>query len=247
MEIYIEQLEEGFVAPNHKRKVCKLVKSLYGLKQAPKQWHEKFDKIMIENDFRINECDKCVYVKGTEKGYVIVCLYVDDMLIIRSNNEFIKATKKMLTSKFEMKDMGVADVILEVLPLYPVRLFVKRLSAPLRDKFSLKNSESNSRIGSLLLLSKTRTAQTIRGANLYLTASGEEAAAKGVHEHNFAPVAAVGSVRFYPKDKLAFAVVDGEPVAGEEEGSLEDGEMGLLLVYKPIVHNYSTRHFLFTR
>ncbi|KAK3019779.1 hypothetical protein RJ639_003766 [Escallonia herrerae] len=64
MEIYIEQ-PEGFVAPNHKKKVCKLVKSLYGLKQAPKQWHEKFDKAMIENSFRINECDKCVYVKGT--------------------------------------------------------------------------------------------------------------------------------------------------------------------------------------
>ncbi|KAK3036156.1 hypothetical protein RJ639_029893 [Escallonia herrerae] len=112
MEIYIEQ-PEGFVAPNHKRNVCKLVKSLYGLKQAPKQWHEKFDKVMIENGFRINECDKYVYVKGTEKGYVIFCLYVDDMLIIRSNNEFIKDTKKMLTSKFEMKDMGVADVILD--------------------------------------------------------------------------------------------------------------------------------------
>ncbi|KAK3036736.1 hypothetical protein RJ639_029701 [Escallonia herrerae] len=39
-EIYMEQLE-GFVAPDHKRNVCKLVKSLYGLKQAPKQWHEK--------------------------------------------------------------------------------------------------------------------------------------------------------------------------------------------------------------
>ncbi|KAK3040689.1 hypothetical protein RJ639_028385 [Escallonia herrerae] len=114
-KIYIEQ-PEGFVAPNHKRKVCKLVKSLYRLKQALKQWHEKFDRVMIENGFRINECDKCVYVKGMEKGHVIVCLYVDDMLIIGSNNEFIKATKKMLTSKFEMKDMGVADVILEGFP-----------------------------------------------------------------------------------------------------------------------------------
>ncbi|KAK3030753.1 hypothetical protein RJ639_036557 [Escallonia herrerae] len=65
-EIYIEQ-PEGSVAPNHKRMVCKLVKSFYGLKQTPKQWHEKFDKVMIENGFRINECDKCVNVKGTEK------------------------------------------------------------------------------------------------------------------------------------------------------------------------------------
>ena len=45
--------------------MCRLVKSLYGLKQAPKQWHEKFDNAMMSNGFRINECDKCVYIKDT--------------------------------------------------------------------------------------------------------------------------------------------------------------------------------------
>ena len=54
-EIYMEQLE-GFIAPGQEKKVCKLVKSLYWLKQAPKQWHEKFDNIMMSNDFKINEC-----------------------------------------------------------------------------------------------------------------------------------------------------------------------------------------------
>jgi hypothetical protein len=34
-EIYMHQTE-GFVMPNHERKVCKLIKSLYGFKQAPK-------------------------------------------------------------------------------------------------------------------------------------------------------------------------------------------------------------------
>ena len=77
---------EGFSVPRKEKKVCILVKSLYGLKQAPKQWHEKFDKAMMSNGFKNNECDKCVYNKNTNKGYVIVCLYVDDMLIINSNN-----------------------------------------------------------------------------------------------------------------------------------------------------------------
>ena len=40
-----------------------------------------------------------------------MCLYVDDMLIIGSNNDVIKATKKMLTNYFDMKDM---DVILGI-------------------------------------------------------------------------------------------------------------------------------------
>ena len=46
---------------------------------------------MMSNGFRINECDKCVYIKDTTNGYVIVCLCVDDMLIIGSNNDIIKA------------------------------------------------------------------------------------------------------------------------------------------------------------
>ena len=93
-EIYMTQ-PEGFVAPGQEHKVCKLVKSLYGLKQAPKQWHEKFDSTMKEGGFQINECDKCVYTKTTDNGYVILCLYVDDMLIIGSNDQIYKSHVKL--------------------------------------------------------------------------------------------------------------------------------------------------------
>ncbi|GKE68973.1 retrotransposon protein, putative, ty1-copia subclass, partial [Tanacetum coccineum] len=57
------------------------IKIIRSLKQAPKQWHQKFDHTMLESGFKINECDKCVYVKDTSAGYVILCLYVDDMLM----------------------------------------------------------------------------------------------------------------------------------------------------------------------
>ena len=69
---------------------------------------------MVANGFRINECDKCVYVKNTESDYVILCLYVDDMLIVGSDDDIIKSTKRMLNSSFDMKDMGLADVILGI-------------------------------------------------------------------------------------------------------------------------------------
>ena len=69
---------------------------------------------MMTNGFKINECDKCVYVKNTERGFVIICLYVDDILIMGSNNEIIKTTKEMFNNKFDMKDLGVADVILGI-------------------------------------------------------------------------------------------------------------------------------------
>ena len=65
---------------------------------------------MTSNEFRINVCDKCVYIKDTKNDYVLMCLYVDDMLIIVSN--IIKSTRRRLTSEFNLKDFGVADVIL---------------------------------------------------------------------------------------------------------------------------------------
>ena len=68
----------------------------------------------MSNGFTINEYDICVYVKNTNNGYVIVCLYVDDMLILGSNNYIITTIKKMLFSKFNMKDLGVVDVILGI-------------------------------------------------------------------------------------------------------------------------------------
>ena len=80
-EIYMEQ-PDGFIVPGQEKKVYSLVKSFYRLKQAPKHWYEKFDNAMMSNGFRINECDKCVFIKDIASGYVIMCLYVDDMLII---------------------------------------------------------------------------------------------------------------------------------------------------------------------
>ena len=69
---------------------------------------------MISNGFKINECDKYIYVKDTNDGYVILCLYVDDMLIMGSNDKMINSTKKTLNSKFDMKDIGLADIILGI-------------------------------------------------------------------------------------------------------------------------------------
>ena len=62
-EIYMDQ-PKGFVVAGQKSKVCKLTRSLYGLKQAPKQCLAKFDSCMIENGYKSNECDKCIYSKS---------------------------------------------------------------------------------------------------------------------------------------------------------------------------------------
>jgi len=91
----------GFVEPGKEKKVFKLVKSLYGLKQTPKQWDEKFDQVVLSYGFQINNNDKCVYMKQfDDSGCVILCLYVDDILIFSSNMQFINDVKCFLSRNF---------------------------------------------------------------------------------------------------------------------------------------------------
>ncbi|CAM8881868.1 unnamed protein product [Rhodiola kirilowii] len=106
---------EGFIMPGNENKVCKLIKSLYGLKQAPKQWHQKFDEVILSSGFKLNQADKCIYSKFDNSGNgVIICLCVDDMLIFGTDQKRVDLAKEFLSSNFSMKDMGEANVILGI-------------------------------------------------------------------------------------------------------------------------------------
>ena len=62
----------------------------------------------------MNEADKCVYYHFGGGQGVIMCLYVDNILIFGTNLNVIEEVKSFLSQCFEMKDMGVADVILNI-------------------------------------------------------------------------------------------------------------------------------------
>jgi len=64
--------------------------------------------------FKVNESDKCIYYKIEGRLCIIICLYVDDMLIFGSNLHIINDVKSMLNANFDMKDLGEADVILGI-------------------------------------------------------------------------------------------------------------------------------------
>ena len=60
------------------------------------------------------EEDHCVYLKLSNNNFIIVSLYVDDILIAGNSKEMIDTTKRWLSSNFEMKDMGEANYVLGV-------------------------------------------------------------------------------------------------------------------------------------
>ncbi|RDX74745.1 hypothetical protein CR513_45467, partial [Mucuna pruriens] len=74
---------DGFQISGKEDYVCRLKKSLYGLKQAPRQWYKKFESVMCEQGYKKTTSDHCVFVrKFFDDDFVILLLYVDDMLIV---------------------------------------------------------------------------------------------------------------------------------------------------------------------
>lgn len=110
-EIYMDQ-PEGFKVPGKENHVCKLKRSLYGLKQSPRQWYKRFDSFMLAHGFKRSNYDSCVYIKFVNGSAVYLLLYVDDMLIAAKSKEHIATLKKLLSSEFDMKDLGAAKKIL---------------------------------------------------------------------------------------------------------------------------------------
>jgi hypothetical protein len=68
---------------------------------------------MTEQYYSRCHSDHCVYFKRIENGsYIILLLYVDDILVARSNMQDINVLKKKFSNAFAMKGLGVAKKIL---------------------------------------------------------------------------------------------------------------------------------------
>ena len=62
--------------------------------------------------FKRCETDHCCYVKFFDNSYIILLLYVDNMLIAGSSIEEINNLKKQLSKQFAMKNLGATKQIL---------------------------------------------------------------------------------------------------------------------------------------
>jgi len=111
--IYMVQ-PENFESHDSKHLVCRLKKSLYGLKQTSRQWYWKFDDIVSSFGFKENIVDQCIYLKVSGSKFIILVLYVDDILLASSCVDLLRETKDFLSNKFEMKDLGEASYVLGI-------------------------------------------------------------------------------------------------------------------------------------
>ena len=104
-EIFMEQ-PQGYINQEKKDYVCKLKKGLYGLKQAARCWNGRLNSFLINSGYQKCTSDDCLYIKTEDKNFVLLGIYVDDIIPVSNNKEFLLQEKQKLCQEFEMTDNG---------------------------------------------------------------------------------------------------------------------------------------------
>ena len=82
-------------------------KALYGLKQAPRAWYEKIHAYLLANGFQNSPTKSTLYVKCVGDVFLVIVLYVNDMLLTGPNETHIADFKAELNLAFKMSDLGL--------------------------------------------------------------------------------------------------------------------------------------------
>jgi hypothetical protein len=93
---------------------CHLTKFIYGLKQVSRQWYLKFDETIRKFSLKKNGEDNCIYAKFSNRKFIFLVLYVDDILLASIDVYLLLETKGFLSSHFDMKDLGEASYALGI-------------------------------------------------------------------------------------------------------------------------------------
>ena len=87
-------------------KVCKIQRALYGLKISPKRWYEKFAEVMLNFGLKSHDSEPCLFTWRNNGKYLLLLLYVDNMLITSNDINKLDEIKLKLKLEFEMSDIG---------------------------------------------------------------------------------------------------------------------------------------------
>ena len=93
-EVYMQPPPGLFIESN---KVCYIRHTLYGLKQAPRAWFAKFSSTIFRLGYTVTSYDSALFLHRTNKGTILLLLYVDDMIITGDEHNGIQKLKDFLS------------------------------------------------------------------------------------------------------------------------------------------------------
>ena len=103
-----------FVAQGEIRRVCRLWKSLYGLKHSPLAWFGKFSQAVEESGMQKRKSYHFVFYRNSSSGFILLVIYVDDIIIIGSDFKGISSLKSFIQSQFHTKDLKMLRYFLSI-------------------------------------------------------------------------------------------------------------------------------------
>lgn len=112
-DVYVTQ-PKVFVVSGSENKVYKLKKALDGLKQALKAWNEKLNKELAKLKFIKCSKEPSLYFRRMKGTLLLVAVYVDDLLITGSSIDMIHEFKRVMSTIFEMSDLGLLTFYLGI-------------------------------------------------------------------------------------------------------------------------------------
>ena len=83
----------------------KLQKALYDLKRSGRMWYQYLREFLLYHKFQNDQALPCIFILREKDGFVIIAIYVDDLNLVGTKDTIPRAIA-LLTSKFEMKDLG---------------------------------------------------------------------------------------------------------------------------------------------
>lgn len=102
-EIYMVQ-PPLYIDSAHPTRVCRLHKALYGLKQSPRLWYFKFHQFMLHHGYHHLQTDPNVYTRHHMTSFLVIAIYVDDILILCDTLPSLLTAKTELMQAFAMTD-----------------------------------------------------------------------------------------------------------------------------------------------
>ncbi|KAJ0801006.1 putative RNA-directed DNA polymerase [Helianthus annuus] len=143
-QVFAEQ-PEGYVIKGKEKKVCRLKKALYGLKQAPRAWYSRIEGYFTSCGFKKCANEHTLFTKIYKGVKIIICLYVDDLIIASNSSSMILEFKESMKREFEMTDMGVLHYFLGMEVTYKngdIMLSQQKYARGLLDKFKMMNCKA---------------------------------------------------------------------------------------------------------
>ena len=74
----------------------------------------KIDQVITSFGFKKNIVDQCIYLMFSGSKFIILVLYVDDILLESSDIGLLHETKSFQFSNFKMKDLSDASFVLGI-------------------------------------------------------------------------------------------------------------------------------------